>query len=212
MEPFLSVQGRGKIIMVCHHSKRDAHVFQRPAYCIGVDNSAFIHQHLLFFRLLYRGEGRVCFNALGDNYREYAALAVFAFHAYIPAHGNTEQFGNRKPQSRSFDILPLAYIYLDKLVKEFFLVFRLNPFPGIGNGYPEPDLFIIPLVHGNGQTDMSLFRVLYRVGQEVNEDLAQTHFIADETVGNIRVYIGKEPQRLLHNPCTDNIDRVIDQG
>jgi len=89
---------------------------------------------------------------------------------------------------------------------------RFYSLSGIRYIHPEQDLFIVLFIRGDGQTDMPLFRVFRRVGQEVKENLAHPHLIPDKAVGDITVDIGIKTHRLFLKPRADNINRVVDQG
>ena len=104
---------------------------------------------------------------------EHRPLAIFTLDLKMASHHIKEALGNGHAKSCAFNISVCFFINAFKSHKEPFKVFRFYAYTGIFNTDLKPDKIslIRDLITMYGEGYMSLFRIFYGIGEDIDYNL-----------------------------------------
>ena len=115
---------------------------------------------------------------------ERAAAADLAFDLKLSLHQGDELGGNRQAQPGPAEHPGGGRVRLGEGLENKALLLRRDPDAGVLDLDAEPDLFVGPPGHVDGNDDFTLVRELDGVAQEVGQDLPEPARVADQPVGD----------------------------
>ena len=162
-----------------------------------------------------RGEvadGLVGYDALFYIKAKNGPGAVHAGHVQRGAHHLEKVVGDGDAQTGALDVAGAAFLDPLERVVELAHVLFLDADAGIGDGHMEHHGVAVQGGGLDGHGDGALFRVFHGVGEQVDDDLLESHVVAEESGREVMVHVKDERQPLFGGPVADDIDKIVDHG
>ncbi len=154
--------------------------------------------------------GGLCLQAESCGEVERAALAGFAFNPKSSAHQSRQPGRNGQAQTRASILPGRRTIGLRKGLENQPLLFRRNANPCVGYDKVQTNLLLGLRFRLNADGYLTLLGELNGVVDEIEEDLPQATWIADERLGHFGRDMASQVQSLLAGAESEHSDDIVD--
>ena len=139
-------------------------------------------------------------------------LSVDAFHIQLRTHKEQKALNNGHAKAGALDVPVLLLFNTLKGLEELIHILLADAGTGIGDGDRQDDVaLVLKLSVAENHGDTALAGILYRIGQDVGNALADPHLIAVEHKRNLRIHVHLQLKALGSGTACGHIHKVVNQ-
>ena len=140
---------------------------------------------------------------------KYRPFPIFTFHGYLAIHQKDQLSRNGQSQSRSFN--SAVSVFVQPLIggKKSVHILRSDPDSGVPHFYLEINHIRSQLLIADPELHTALPCIFHRIGQNIDHDLTQPHFITIEFCRDLSVILHNQFQALGIGPHDDHVIAIV---